>query len=146
MEKAIQLDIITPQGTVFSDKVVAVTLPGSLAPFQVLYNHAPILSTLESGILKVILPDLASRYYVIGEGFVEVLHNHATVLVERIVPAEEIDPEAAAARLRQARAQVEMARTRQELQKARRELHEAEIAFRAARLARQLVGEGERMS
>ncbi len=142
MEKALQLDIVTPRGTVFSGLVAAVTLPGGLAPFQVLYNHAPILSTLEPGVLKVLLPDLTPRYYAIGTGFVEVLHNHVTVLVETITAGEAIDPEAAADRVRRARAQLDAAQTREELQRARRELHEAEIALRAARLARS-VGVGE---
>jgi F-type H+-transporting ATPase subunit epsilon len=137
MEKALQLDIVTPQGTVFSGPVAAVTVPGGLAPFQVLYNHAPILSTLEPGVLKVLLPDLTPRYYAIGSGFVEVLHNRVTVLVERVVPGEAIDLGEATERVRRAQRRLEEAQTREELQQARRELHEAEIALRAARLARQ---------
>jgi len=137
MEKALHLDIVTPQGTVFSGLVAAVTLPGSVAPFQVLYNHAPILSTLEPGVLKVLLPDLTPRYYAIGAGFVEVLRNRVTVLVEAITAGEQIDPEEAAQRVRRARARLEAAQSREELQAARQELHQAEIALRAARLARQ---------
>jgi F-type H+-transporting ATPase subunit epsilon len=137
MEKALHLDIVTPQGTVFSGLVAAVTLPGSVAPFQVLYNHAPILSTLEPGVLKVLLPDLTPRYYAIGAGFVEVLRNRVTVLVETITAGEQIDPEEAAQRVRHDRARLEAAQSREELQAARQELHQAEIALRAARLARQ---------
>ncbi|MCS7169180.1 MAG: ATP synthase F1 subunit epsilon [Candidatus Kapabacteria bacterium] len=140
MQKALQLDIVTPQGTVFSGPVAAVTVPGGLAPFQVLYNHAPILSTLESGVLKILLPDLTPRYYAIGSGFVEVLNNRITVLVERVVAGEAIEPMAASERLRQAQLRVESAQTREELRKARQELHEAEVALRAARLARQHIG------
>ncbi|MCS6966061.1 MAG: ATP synthase F1 subunit epsilon [Candidatus Kapabacteria bacterium] len=140
MQKALQLDIVTPQGTVFSGPVAAVTVPGGLAPFQVLYNHAPILSTLESGVLKILLPDLTPRYYAIGSGFVEVLNNRITVLVERVVAGEAIEPMAASERLRQAQLRIESAQTREELRKARQELHEAEVALRAARLARQHIG------
>jgi F-type H+-transporting ATPase subunit epsilon len=76
MEKALQVDIVTPQGSVYSGVVAAVTVPGTVAPFQVLYNHAPIISSLEPGIVKLLLADLSPRYYVVGGGFVEVLHNH----------------------------------------------------------------------
>ncbi len=144
MEKALQLDIVTPHGTVFSGAVVAVTVPGGLAPFQVLYNHAPILSTLVPGVLKVLLPDLTPRYYAIGAGFVEVLHNRVTILVEDIIAGEAIDPEEAAERVHRARARLEAAQSRDELQRARHELHSAEVALRAARLARQgAVSTGE---
>lgn len=137
MSKVLHLDIVTPHGTIFSGAVVAVTLPGSKAPFQVLYNHAPILSSLEPGVVKVLLPDLTPRYYAIGGGFAEVLHNRVTVLVERVTPGEVIDPDIAAERLREARRQLAAARTRQEFQHARVLVHEASIAVRAAQLARQ---------
>jgi F-type H+-transporting ATPase subunit epsilon len=58
MEKALQVDIVTPQGSVYSGVVAAVTVPGTVAPFQVLYNHAPIISSLEPGIVKLLLADL----------------------------------------------------------------------------------------
>ncbi|MCS7176980.1 MAG: ATP synthase F1 subunit epsilon [Candidatus Kapabacteria bacterium] len=136
MDRALDVDIITPRGTVFQGKAVAVTLPGTVAPFQVLYQHAPILSTLEPGVLKILLPDLTPVYYAIGSGFVEVLHNHVAVLVESIVAGEEIDLQQAAQRLQSARAQLNAAQTRDELRRARQELREAEINFRTAQLAR----------
>ncbi len=140
MDKVLHLEIVTPHGTVFSGAVTAVTLPGTKAPFQVLHNHAPILSSLEPGIVKVLLPDLSPRYYAIGGGFVEVLHNRVTVLAEQVTPGEEIDLETAAERLRQARRQLATAQTRYELQHARALVQEAAVAFRAAQLARQTSG------
>lgn len=135
MEKALQVDIVTPQGSVYSGVVAAVTVPGTVAPFQVLYNHAPIISSLEPGIVKLLLADLSSRYYVVGGGFVEVLHNHVTVLVDQVEPAERIDLQEAQQQVRQAQQRLASAQTLEEARQARQELHRAELRLRAARLA-----------
>jgi F-type H+-transporting ATPase subunit epsilon len=135
MEKALQVDIVTPQGSVYSGVVAAVTVPGMVAPFQVLYNHAPIISSLEPGIVKLLLADLSPRYYVVGGGFVEVLHNHVTVLVDQVEPAERIDLQEAQQQVRQAQQRLASAQTLEEARQARQELHRAELRLRAARLA-----------
>jgi F-type H+-transporting ATPase subunit epsilon len=135
MEKALQVDIVTPQGSVYSGVVAAVTVPGTVAPFQVLYNHAPIISSLEPGIVKLLLADLTPRYYVVGGGFVEVLHNHVTVLVDQVEPAERIDLQEAQQQVRQAQQRLASAQTLEEARQARQELHRAELRLRAARLA-----------
>jgi F-type H+-transporting ATPase subunit epsilon len=135
MEKALQVDIVTPQGSVYSGVVAAVMVPGTVAPFQVLYNHAPIISSLEPGIVKLLLADLTPRYYVVGGGFVEVLHNHVTVLVDQVEPAERIDLQEAQQQVRQAQQRLASAQTLEEARQARQELHRAELRLRAARLA-----------
>ena len=135
MEKALQVDIVTPQGSVYSGVVAAVTVPGTVAPFQVLYNHAPIISSLEPGIVKLLLADLSPRYYVVEGGFVEVLHNHVTVLVDQVEPAERIDLQEAQQQVRQAQQRLASAQTLEEARQARQELHRAELRLRAARLA-----------
>jgi len=135
MEKALQVDIVTPQGSVYSGAVAAVTVPGTVSPFQVLYNHAPIISSLEPGIVKLLLADLSPRYYVVGGGFVEVLHNHVTVLVDQVEPAEQIDLQEAQQQVRQAQQRLASAQTLEEARQARQELHRAELRLRAARLA-----------
>jgi F-type H+-transporting ATPase subunit epsilon len=135
MEKALQVDIVTPQGSIYSGVVAAVTVPGTVAPFQVLYNHAPIISSLEPGIVKLLLADLSPRYYVVGGGFVEVLHNHVTVLVDQVEPAERIDLQEAQQQVRQAQQRLASAQTLEEARQARQELHRAELRLRAARLA-----------
>jgi len=135
MEKALQVDIVTPQGSVYSGVVAAVTVPGTVAPFQVLYNHAPIISSLEPGIVKLLLADLSPRYYVVGGGFVEVLHNYVTVLVDQVEPAERIDLQEAQQQVRQAQQRLASAQTLEEARQVRQELHRAELRLRAARLA-----------
>ena len=53
----LELDIISPEKKVYSGKVKSVTIPGTKGNFQVLYNHAPLISTIEIGIIKLVLTD-----------------------------------------------------------------------------------------
>lgn len=51
------LEIVSPEATLFKGEVTSVTLPGVMGSFQVLNNHAPIVSTLKEGIVKIVAPD-----------------------------------------------------------------------------------------
>ena len=77
------LEILTPERKVFSDDVYGVQLPGITGLFEVLDKHAPLVSALKEGKLKV-LKDKNNHvvYFDIQSGFVEVLNNKVTVLVE----------------------------------------------------------------
>jgi F-type H+-transporting ATPase subunit epsilon len=83
------LEILTPERKLFSDDVYGVQLPGITGLFEVLDRHAPLVSALKAGRLKV-LKDKNNHfvYFDIQSGFVEVLNNKVTVLVEGAVPAE----------------------------------------------------------
>lgn len=76
------LEILTPEGKVFSGEVTGVQLPGIDGVFEVLDKHAPLVSALKSGKLKVLKDKNATSIYNIQSGFVEVLHNKTMVLVE----------------------------------------------------------------
>jgi F-type H+-transporting ATPase subunit epsilon len=75
------LEIITPDKLVYSGEVTAVTFPGSEGSFGVLKNHAPIISTLKKGKVKVTDKQTTHTFDVKG-GVVEVLNNKITVLAE----------------------------------------------------------------
>ncbi|MGK6350078.1 ATP synthase F1 subunit epsilon [Parapedobacter sp. DT-150] len=78
-----KLTIITPDKPVFDGNVTSVTVPGTAGSFEVLENHAPIVSTLEDG--KVIIRTGKSEEVInIIGGVVEVIHNNITVLAEGI--------------------------------------------------------------
>lgn len=83
------LEILTPERKLFSDDVYGVQLPGIAGLFEVLERHAPLVSALKAGRLKV-LKDKNNHfvYFDIQSGFVEVLNNKVTVLVEGAVPVE----------------------------------------------------------
>src|SRR5512147_806666 len=85
------VEIVTPRGMVFQGEVVAVTLPGSVAPFQVLRNHAPILTELEVGDIKVEESGKDDKHFATSGGFAEMKYNRLTVIAETVEPAEDID-------------------------------------------------------
>lgn len=78
------IDIITPDHTVFSGEVVSATFPGSDGSFQILNNHAPLISTLDRGKITIRTSHGETNWEVDG-GVVEVLDNKITVLAEAIL-------------------------------------------------------------
>ncbi|HET6254312.1 MAG TPA: ATP synthase F1 subunit epsilon [Puia sp.] len=83
------LEILTPEKKLFSADVYGVQLPGASGLFEVLNRHAPLVSALKEGKIKV-LKDKNNplAFFMIQSGFVEVLNNKVTVLVEGAVPIE----------------------------------------------------------
>lgn len=75
-----QLDIITPDSTVFSGKVQLVQLPGLDGLFEVLHNHAPMIAVLGKGRIKVLGDDKKPLFFEIQGGMLEVLNNKLVVL------------------------------------------------------------------
>ncbi len=77
------LEILTPEKKLFSGEVFGVQMPGLSGSFEVLDKHAPLVSALKQGRIKV-LRDKQNHaaFYDIQGGFVEVLNNKVTVLVE----------------------------------------------------------------
>ena len=77
------LEILTPEQKVFSGDVYGVQLPGIGGLFEVLDKHAPLVSALKEGKLKILKDKNNNTVsFSIKSGFVEVLNNKTTVLVE----------------------------------------------------------------
>ncbi len=77
------LEILTPEKKLFSGEVYGVQMPGISGSFEVLDKHAPLVSALKAGRVKVLKDKQAhSTFFDIQGGFVEVLNNKVTVLVE----------------------------------------------------------------
>ena len=76
------LEILTPEKKLFSGEVYGAQLPGIGGLFEVLDRHAPLVSALGKGTLKVLNDKNNYSFFTIQSGFVEVLNNKATVLVE----------------------------------------------------------------
>jgi F-type H+-transporting ATPase subunit epsilon len=76
------LEILTPERKIFSGEVYGVQLPGISGLFEVLDRHAPLVSALKAGKLKILKDKNATSSYTIQGGFAEVLNNKTTVLVE----------------------------------------------------------------
>jgi len=77
----IALHIVSPEGTLVKTTVSAVTLPGTLGPFEVLKDHAALISSLVKGDIVYVSEGRELRLP-IAEGFVEVRENKVDVCVE----------------------------------------------------------------
>lgn len=76
------LEILTPERKIFSGDVYGIQLPGISGLFEVLDKHAPMVSALKAGNMKILKDKTSTSSFSIQSGFVEVLNNKATVLVE----------------------------------------------------------------
>ncbi|MDE3255059.1 MAG: ATP synthase F1 subunit epsilon [Bacteroidota bacterium] len=77
-----QLDILTPEKKIYSGKVYGIQLPGTEGSFEVLDQHAAMIASLGKGKMKILTDKNNTTSYEINSGFIEVLNNKATVLIE----------------------------------------------------------------
>jgi F-type H+-transporting ATPase subunit epsilon len=81
----VYIEIITPDKTIFDGEVKTVRIPGKKGSFQVLSDHAPIVSTLDKGPIIVVGMDDSEIVYEADGGVVELHKNKIVLLVERII-------------------------------------------------------------
>ena len=94
--KNMNLEILTPEKKLYSGEVYGVQMPGISGSFEVLEKHAALISALKPGRLKILKDKSALSsggqnhlaHFDIQAGFVEVLNNKVTVLVEGAVAVE----------------------------------------------------------
>ncbi|KAF0140875.1 MAG: F0F1 ATP synthase subunit epsilon [Stygiobacter sp.] len=93
--KELNLEIITPSKQAFSGKVKSLTVPGTAGSFQVLFNHAPLLSTFEIGKVKIENLEGKETEFATSGGTVEVTENKILILADSLETKEEINVERA---------------------------------------------------
>ncbi len=86
----LNVEIVTPDGIVFTGEVTACTAPGVKGQFQILTGHAPFLANLQIGEIKVEKHD-GSRIIATSGGFLEVKDNIISIIVESAEFADDID-------------------------------------------------------
>ncbi len=77
------LEIITPDKKFFDGEITSVTVPGAMGSFEVLNNHAPIISTLDPGKI-IVRTNAKTQTFFIKGGVVEVLNNKVMLLAEGV--------------------------------------------------------------
>ena len=80
MDKTLTIRILTPEGTLYEGAANAVFLPGSVSPFEVLPGHAPIISALSAGEIRVV--DGKEQRFAIRGGVIKVRNNEIVACVE----------------------------------------------------------------
>ena len=90
MADNIKLEVVTPEGSVFCGDVQQLTVPAAMGGMGILHNHAPLMTSLDIGVLEYVQEGKRKKMAVIG-GFLEVKDNHVTVLANAAELAENID-------------------------------------------------------
>lgn len=79
-----RIDIITPDKKVYEGDIKSVRVPGKKGSFQVLKDHAPIISTLESGLVTIVDQDGAQKVFEVTGGVIEVKANKIILLADSV--------------------------------------------------------------
>jgi F-type H+-transporting ATPase subunit epsilon len=106
--KPFSLEIVTPEKIEFQGTVESVSVPGKQAPFQILFNHAPIVAELEVGVIRFNDSKNQEVVYATSGGFVQVLNNTVSIVVETAENAATIDAQRAKAALERAQKRLEV--------------------------------------
>ncbi len=81
-----RVTVLTPEKTLYEGEATVVSVPGSEGNFAILDHHAPLVSALGEGQVRIKTPDGNAVTYAVERGFVEVLHNEVALLV---IPKED---------------------------------------------------------
>jgi len=76
------LIVLTPEKEVYEGTITSVVVPGTNGQFEILKNHAPLVSSLVEGPVKILASDGTRKSFTINKGFIEVLNNEVSLLVQ----------------------------------------------------------------
>jgi F-type H+-transporting ATPase subunit epsilon len=126
MASTLKLQIITPDGTAYSEEVDMVTLPGVEGQMGVFPQHVPLMTQMVPG--EIIVRKAGQEYFLaVGEGLVDIMGDHVDILTDLAITADKIDE-----------AKVEEARQRAEARLSEK-LSDEEVASVNASLTRSLA-------
>ena len=91
-EHMIDVEVLTPEGEVFSGEVRQVSTRTEVGEIGILANHAPLLAALRPTELRLKVSDSETKRYAQAHGWLQVFGNHARLLVEEAIPPEDLDP------------------------------------------------------
>jgi len=92
MAGSLQFDLVSPERRLASQKVAEVQIPGAMGDMTAMEGHAPTITTLRPGILRVGGGAEGAKAYVVTGGFAEITATAVSVLAERAVPLADVTP------------------------------------------------------
>lgn len=78
------ISVLSPEKEIFTGEITSVKVPGISGQFEVLQNHAPIVAALEKGYVRIKKSGGDLLEFSIDKGFIEVLHNEVSLLVQGV--------------------------------------------------------------
>lgn len=106
MAEPFPFELVSPERQLVSGEAAEVTIPGTEGYFQVLANHAPLMSTIKPGVVEVSMAGGERERYVIFGGFADVSPAGCTILAESAVNVKDIDKGEIEQRIQNAREDV----------------------------------------
>jgi F-type H+-transporting ATPase subunit epsilon len=90
-DNTFEVEVLTPEGEVFSGEVRQVSTRTSVGEIGVLANHAPLLAQLRPAELRLHVSDSETKSYAQAHGWLQVFGNHARLLIEEAIAPEDLD-------------------------------------------------------
>ena len=90
-DRRFEVEILTPEGEVFSGEVQQVSTRTAVGEIGILANHVPVLAALEPTELRLHLSDSEVESYAQAHGWLQVFANQALLLVEEAIPPDQLD-------------------------------------------------------
>ena len=90
-EHMVDVEVLTPEGEVFSGEVRQVSTRTAVGEVGILANHTPLLAALKPAELRLHVSDSETRRYAQAHGWLQVFGNHAKLLVEEVLAPEDLD-------------------------------------------------------
>jgi F-type H+-transporting ATPase subunit epsilon len=131
MANTIYLDIVSAEGQIFSGEVSMVFAPGKLGELGIAPRHAPLLTTLKAGEIRVQSEGVEEQSFYVGGGLLEVQPNRVTVLADTAARAKDLDEAAALTAKQRAEDAVRQRTDRVDIAEAQAELARAVAQLRA---------------
>ncbi len=134
MATTFHLDLVTPERLLFSAEVQQVRAPGINGSFGVMANHAPLLTALETGLIKITLPNGLDSYIAAAGGFMQVSREKVIILADSAELSEEIDVDRAKIAAAEARRLLEVPSGEIDTEEIRATLERAQNRLKIAQL------------
>lgn len=128
----IQVDIVSAEGEIFSGSANMVFVPARLGEVGIAPRHAPLLTALRPGEVRVLDTDGKEHFFYVTGGMLEVQPHLVTVLADTALRGDQLDEAAALAAKQQAEEALKGVAGETDLARAQAELAEAEARYRAA--------------
>lgn len=100
-DKTLQLSVLSPEKNLFSGEAVSVVVPGEVGSFGIYPNHAPLIASMDVGIIQIRKTDGSLVKFVVDGGFVEVRSGVVNILADGADNPDSIDTKAQEARLQE---------------------------------------------
>ncbi|GAB1583321.1 MULTISPECIES: F0F1 ATP synthase subunit epsilon [Phyllobacteriaceae] len=124
MAEAFHFELVSPERLLLSAEVTEVVIPGSEGYLTVMARHAPLMSTIKPGVIRVRQSEGKEESYVVFGGFADISPEGCTILAESAVHVDDLNREELQRRIQDAREDLADASTHEQRTKAEQFLHQ----------------------